>query len=66
MGLSNVLYCHGGFLTYEHEADPADVVVSIAAFYQRLCLAESPEFILDLPDYYAFYTYSMFQGRVSG
>lgn len=34
--------------------------------YQRLCLAESPDFILDLPDYYAFYTYSMFRGRVVG
>ena len=32
--------------------------------YQRLCLPESPEFILDLPDYYAFYTYSMFRGRL--
>jgi demethylmenaquinone methyltransferase / 2-methoxy-6-polyprenyl-1,4-benzoquinol methylase len=36
------------------------------AEYQRLCLAESPEFILDIPDYYAFYTYSMFRGRVRG
>ncbi len=36
------------------------------AEYQRLCLTESPEFILDLPDYYAFFTYSMFQGRVVG
>jgi demethylmenaquinone methyltransferase/2-methoxy-6-polyprenyl-1,4-benzoquinol methylase len=34
--------------------------------FQRLCLAESPEFILDLPDYYAFFTYSMFRGQVSG
>jgi len=34
------------------------------AEYQRLCLAESQDFILDLPDYYAFYTYSMFRGRV--
>jgi len=34
--------------------------------FQRLCLDESPEFILDLPDYYAFYTYSMFRGRVVG
>jgi len=33
------------------------------AEYQRLCLAESPEFILDLPDYYAFFTYSMFLGE---
>ena len=36
------------------------------AEFQRLCLAESPEFILDIPDYYAFYTYSMFRGKVSG
>jgi demethylmenaquinone methyltransferase/2-methoxy-6-polyprenyl-1,4-benzoquinol methylase len=36
------------------------------AEYQRLCLAESPEFILDLPDYYAFFTYSLFKGWVSG
>ena len=28
--------------------------------------AESPEFILDIADYYAFYTYSMFRGRVVG
>jgi len=36
------------------------------AEYQRLCLTESPDFILDLPDYYAFFTYSMFRGRVRG
>jgi demethylmenaquinone methyltransferase/2-methoxy-6-polyprenyl-1,4-benzoquinol methylase len=33
--------------------------------YQRLCRPESPDFILNLPDYYAFFTYTMFQGRVS-
>jgi demethylmenaquinone methyltransferase/2-methoxy-6-polyprenyl-1,4-benzoquinol methylase len=33
---------------------------------QRLCLPESPDFILDHPDYYAFFTYSMFHGRVAG
>jgi len=36
------------------------------AEFRRLCLPESPEFIPDLPDYYAFYTYSMFRGRVVG
>jgi len=36
------------------------------AEFQRLCLAESPDFILDIPDYYAFFTYSMFRGRVRG
>jgi ubiquinone/menaquinone biosynthesis C-methylase UbiE len=34
------------------------------AHYQRLCLPESPGFILDDPDYYAFFTYSIFHGRV--
>jgi demethylmenaquinone methyltransferase/2-methoxy-6-polyprenyl-1,4-benzoquinol methylase len=34
------------------------------AAYRRLCLAESPDFILNHPDYYAFFTYSMFCGRV--
>ena len=31
---------------------------------QRLCRPESPEFILNLSDYYAFFTYSMFRGIV--
>jgi SAM-dependent methyltransferase len=35
------------------------------AEYQRLCQPESPDFILDLPDYYAFFTYSMFHGKVA-
>jgi len=32
--------------------------------YERLCLLESPDFILNAPDYYAFFTYTMFQGRI--
>lgn len=32
--------------------------------YQRLCVPGSPEFILDMPGYYAFFTYSMFHGKV--
>jgi len=35
------------------------------AEYQRLCLSESPDFIVNHPDYYAFWTYSMFRGRVA-
>ena len=35
------------------------------AEFQRLCQPESPHFILDLPDYYAFFTYSMFRGKVA-
>jgi ubiquinone/menaquinone biosynthesis C-methylase UbiE len=34
------------------------------AEYQRLCLPESPDCILNLPGYYAFFTYSMFRGKV--
>jgi demethylmenaquinone methyltransferase/2-methoxy-6-polyprenyl-1,4-benzoquinol methylase len=33
--------------------------------YKRLCTPGSPDFILDIPDYYAFFTYSMFRGRIS-
>jgi len=35
------------------------------AEFQRLCQPESPHFILNLPDYYAFFTYSMFKGKVA-
>jgi ubiquinone/menaquinone biosynthesis C-methylase UbiE len=32
-GLRNVAFHHGGFLTYEHRADPADAVVTVAALH---------------------------------
>jgi ubiquinone/menaquinone biosynthesis C-methylase UbiE len=35
------------------------------AEFKRLCEPDSPDFILDHPDYYAFFTYSMFYGTVS-
>jgi len=33
--------------------------------YERLSRPGSPDFILDLPEYYAFFTYTMFYGKVS-
>ena len=36
------------------------------AEFQRLCLPDSPDFILNVPDYYAFFTYSMFLGIAVG
>jgi len=33
--------------------------------YQRLCRADSPDFILNLPEYYAFFTYTLFSGTVA-
>jgi len=43
----------------ESELSPADL-----AEYQCLCMPDSPDFIVDHPDYYAFFTYSMFYGKV--
>ena len=34
------------------------------AEYQRLCQPESPDFILNLTDYYAFFTETLFHGKV--
>jgi ubiquinone/menaquinone biosynthesis C-methylase UbiE len=34
------------------------------AEYRRLCAADSPDFIGDVPEYTGFFTYSMFSGRV--
>lgn len=34
--------------------------------YHRLTDPKSPDYILDSPDYYAYFTYSMFEGRVAG
>lgn len=35
------------------------------AAYRRLCRPASPDYILDHPDYYTFFSYSMFCGRVA-
>jgi len=32
--------------------------------FQRLCLPDSPEYIIHTPDYYGFFTYSLFQAKV--
>jgi demethylmenaquinone methyltransferase/2-methoxy-6-polyprenyl-1,4-benzoquinol methylase len=42
----------------------SELTVEDRAEYRRLCLPQSPDFVLDRPDYYAFFTYSMFWGRV--
>jgi demethylmenaquinone methyltransferase/2-methoxy-6-polyprenyl-1,4-benzoquinol methylase len=34
------------------------------AEYRRLCVPGSPDFILDIPEYYAFFTYTVFRGTV--
>jgi ubiquinone/menaquinone biosynthesis C-methylase UbiE len=35
------------------------------AEFRRLCLPDSPDFILNLPDYYALFTYTMFWGKTA-
>ncbi len=32
--------------------------------FRKLCLPDSPEFILNLPDYYAFFTTTLFWGKI--
>ena len=34
------------------------------ALFQRLCQPQSPDFILDIPGYYAFFTETLFYGRI--
>jgi len=43
----------------EAELDPEDWGI-----FQRLCPPTSPDYILDVPDYYAFFTYTLFQAIV--
>jgi hypothetical protein len=33
--------------------------------YERLCRADSPDFIVDAPDHYGFFTETLFHGRVA-
>jgi demethylmenaquinone methyltransferase / 2-methoxy-6-polyprenyl-1,4-benzoquinol methylase len=33
--------------------------------FRRLCQPDSPDFILNLPDYYAFFTYTLFWGKIA-
>ena len=44
--------------TAQAEVSPKDW-----AEFQRLCYSDSPDFILNLPDYDAFFTYSLFHGK---
>jgi len=43
----------------------SELTVEDWAEYQRLCLPESSDFILDRPGYYAFFTESLFHGKVA-
>ena len=48
------------------EPTPKDASSDVWKEYRRLCTPSSPGFILDDPGYYTFFTYTMFQGKVSG
>ncbi len=32
-GITNIVFCHGGFLTYSHDAQPVDAIVTSTAFH---------------------------------
>jgi ubiquinone/menaquinone biosynthesis C-methylase UbiE len=42
-----------------------EVPGEVWAEYERLCRPDSPHFILNLPDYYAFFSYSLFYGKIA-
>ena len=44
--------------------DNLELLEEDKAEYQRLCRVDSPDFILNKPWYYGFFTYSLFCGRV--
>jgi demethylmenaquinone methyltransferase/2-methoxy-6-polyprenyl-1,4-benzoquinol methylase len=46
--------------------EESELVTEDRSLFRRLCLPGSPDFVLDHPDYYAFFTYTMFHGRVPG
>ncbi|MFX1355545.1 MAG: class I SAM-dependent methyltransferase [Promethearchaeota archaeon] len=52
---------------FEMRWDGAESEVTAAdwAEYQRLCQPDSADFILDRPDYYAFFTETLFHGKVA-
>lgn len=41
----------------------SELLAEDLAEFHRLCLPDSPDFILNLPDYYAFFTYTMFWAK---
>jgi demethylmenaquinone methyltransferase/2-methoxy-6-polyprenyl-1,4-benzoquinol methylase len=52
----------GSFQMLWGKAEP-EVTANDWARFQRLCRPESPDFILNLLNYYAFITYSLFWGK---
>jgi ubiquinone/menaquinone biosynthesis C-methylase UbiE len=54
----------GSFQMLWGKAEP-EVKPEDWAQLQRLCQPQSPDFILNLPDYYAFITYLLFWGKVT-
>jgi demethylmenaquinone methyltransferase/2-methoxy-6-polyprenyl-1,4-benzoquinol methylase len=43
---------------------PGDATETDRLAFKSLCEPQSPDFILDVPDYYAFFTYTMFTGMI--
>ena len=43
----------------------SEASIEDVAEYKRLCMPGSPDFILNIPDYYGFFTYSIFHGKVT-
>ncbi len=44
--------------------DNLELLGEVKLEYDRLCRDDSPDFILDIPGYYGFFTYTLFWGRM--
>lgn len=42
----------------------SEVAREVWTQYQRLCRPDSPDFLLNVPEYYGFFTYTLFYGKV--
>ncbi len=59
-----ILHALSALMEMRWEGAKEELTPDIWAEYRHLSEPESPDFILKLPDYYAFFTYSLFRGRV--
>ncbi len=59
-GVENITFCHGGFLTYEHAAEPVDAIISAAAlhhlpdFWKQVGLRRLPAMLKPGGKFYLF------------
>jgi demethylmenaquinone methyltransferase/2-methoxy-6-polyprenyl-1,4-benzoquinol methylase len=62
---SDVREALGGLLAMRWPGAEAELTDEDRAEYERICYPDSPDFIIDHPDYYAFCACTLFHGKVA-